>query len=763
MEDKATLENVLRWEFPLPRPHTGIALANGTQGVLVWGDDRLCLTVARAGFWDHRGGNPFAHHITYHEMRTLLEAEREDEVRARFSRQECHPGQPVSPRQIAGGRIEILFPDGLRPVRADLHLPTGALTITLGGPASESEKSSPVEIVLRQALDRESLFIDLPDTLADSVTVSLIASWDASPWVKKEMEETGCAAPEYWQSPNSGGFRQSLPEDPALTVAWNRSGGVFSVTTALGGDATPPTAFERENSLCAAAAWWSDYWRDVPDLHLPDKTLQRLHDYGLFKLAGLTHPNGVPATLQGAWMEEIRIPLWSNDYHFNINLEMIYQPLLSSGRTKHFGPLWKMIQEWMPRLRETARAFLQADDALMLPHAVDDRCQVVGSFWKGTIDHASTAWMAQMAYQYCRYSGDNATLRNLAYPLLKGAFNGFWAMAETVNGLDDTLRLSLPVSVSPEYGEGDPGGWGRDSSFQLAAWHSAARLLPRAATRLGEPLDPRWAQVLRQLPPYTTAPVPPSVWDTPGSPPKHRIALWQGQDLEFSHRHHSHLAGLYPFATVDSHDPVHTSVVSETLRHWITLGAGQWSAWCLPWAAMILARCGNAEAALAWLHWLIDTHANEGDSISAGGLAGCGFSWGGADENRRNPEAHEIMQLDANMGIITTIHEILVQCRPLSESAPGAPESAIHVLPQIPYRWKAFRFDRLCTEGGFIIGASVEQNKIQSVRVTCGRAEPLLLFHGLGPSWTLNGVAHTGDSLHLHTIPGQRLELKRTL
>ena len=89
---------MLRWDFPLPRVHTGIALANGKQGVLVWGDDRLCLTVARAGFWDHRGGNPFTHHITYAEMRLLLEAGCEDEVRARFAKQEQRPGQPGRPR-----------------------------------------------------------------------------------------------------------------------------------------------------------------------------------------------------------------------------------------------------------------------------------------------------------------------------------------------------------------------------------------------------------------------------------------------------------------------------------------------------------------------------------------------------------------------------------------------------------------------------------------------------------------------------------------
>jgi hypothetical protein len=61
----------LHWTFPLPRPHCGIALGNGIQGILVWGDECLCLTIARAGFWDHRGGNAFTTSATFPKVRAL--------------------------------------------------------------------------------------------------------------------------------------------------------------------------------------------------------------------------------------------------------------------------------------------------------------------------------------------------------------------------------------------------------------------------------------------------------------------------------------------------------------------------------------------------------------------------------------------------------------------------------------------------------------------------------------------------------------------
>ncbi len=47
----------ITFDFPLPRPHCGVPLGNGNMGVLVWsGDNRLCLTLNRADFWDHRQG-----------------------------------------------------------------------------------------------------------------------------------------------------------------------------------------------------------------------------------------------------------------------------------------------------------------------------------------------------------------------------------------------------------------------------------------------------------------------------------------------------------------------------------------------------------------------------------------------------------------------------------------------------------------------------------------------------------------------------------
>jgi hypothetical protein len=444
---------------------------------------------------------------------------------------------------------------------------------------------------------------------------------------------------------------------------------------------------------------------------VPDPDLAEAWSYGLYRQAGLTPPHAPPATLQGAWMEDDRFPPWSNDYHFNINVQLIYEPALATNRAAHFDPLWRMLLEWIPQLRANARTFFGTEDALLLPHAVDDRGHVVGHFWRGTLDQACVAWMALLAWRHYRHTLDETVLREVAWPLLTGAFNGFFAMMERIGSVRGP-RWSLPISVSAEYP-----GWGRDASFQLAAVHALTQTLPQAAARLGKPLDSRWDSVERELPPYTT--IPANAADS-----KRRIALWEGQDLEESHRHHSHLAAITPFRTLDPFDPAHREVVAQSLLHWVRKGAGQWSGWCLPWASTICARGDMADAAVAWLRWWREVYVNAGRApLHNADFAGCAALANVPPLHPRSMDKDgEIMQCDAAMGALSALMEILVQRR-------GA---VVYVVPSLPQRWRDFEFDGLRVEGGLRVGATVAGGRVREIRLLSSAGGPVHLAWARG-------------------------------
>jgi len=745
----------LTWYFPLPRTHTGILLGNGVQGLMIWGTgNTLNITVGRAGFWDRRGGNDFSARTTYQEVKRLLEAKDDAGLKKVFEVPQKAPNLPKEPQQVGGGRVELHLPDGWALVRGELQLGKAEVSIFVKNPQGKLER-----LRIRQAVPEEIALVELPTSLQGKVTVQLVASWEH---VKTKLEAVGVQPPEQWKTQESTGqvvgFTQTLPADEPLAVAYNVRGRLVVIGTHLGNGCqkdvikkitmTNPANLER-----TADGWWKNYWAEVPRIQLPDPVLQETVDYGLYKQACVTPSHGVAATLQGAFNEEYQLPPWSNDYHFNINIQMIYLPALITNRPDHLKPVWAMLQQWMPQLKANGKQFFGREGAVMLPHAVDDRCQVVGTFWTGTIDHACTAWMAQLAWQHYRYTMDPQILRETAYPLLVGAFEGYWAMLEKGTDASGKEVFSLPVSVSPEYRGSRMDAWGKNASFQLAALHCVAELLPQAAALLGGAVDPRWLEVQAKLPPYSTAiqsVVQEFDWFGAG---ESQIALWEGLGLIESHRHHSHLAGIYPFKTYDPASPAHQEIVRLSLQNWTAKGMGAWSGWCVPWAATLRARMGQSESAVSLLHWWRENFCNEGrgtlhDAYTPGLSVLSSPVRGKLPEGQPNSE---IMQMDAGFGALSAVCELLLQER----------RDGIYVFPDIPLGWQVASFTGLRTEGAFLVSGQVENGKTAEIRVKSLHGGKLRLVHGLGEKWTLNGTAQNGKMLEKDCAKGEELVLKR--
>ena len=692
----------LDWHFPLPRPYTGILLGNGTMGVMVWGEKRkLCLSIARNGFWDRRGGVPFASTIDYKQVRAFLEAGDIAGLRTKFTSSQQETGYR-KPTQLPGGRVELILTADL--VRALLHTDSGKLEIILADGSS---------LTVEQSFTAPILTLDGP-----SITqVDLHPAWE---WIGDKLAAGGVSPPQIWRNEDGGGFRQSLPEDPGLEIVWERTREGVTIR-----DSSAPSSPDGGRS-------YEDYRKRLPVVTLPDPALQRAWDYGLFKQAGMTSPQAPPATLQGPWMAETAIPPWSNDYHFNINLQMIYWPCLPTNQAEHLQPVWKMLLGWLPELRRNAAAFFGSPDALMLPHAVDDRCQVIGNFWQGTIDQACTAWMAQLAWLHYRHTMDVSILSEIAWPLLEGAFEGFWAMCEK----DLHGCLHLPVSVSAEFGN-----WGRNASFQLAAFHMTADLLQRAALLLGRVTDARWQLVREKLPIATTMKVA-KVWGESELRP--RIVLWEGQDLTESHRHHSHLAGIYPFCTIDPENIEVRDLVKRSIEHWSAMGTGQWVGWSMPWAAILWARCGYASAAVSLLRIWEDVFTNEGGGTLHNADSPGYSSWlhGPFFDGLEDKRIDDQMQMDAGFGVLQAIVEIFVQQR----------GETLHVLPSLPKQWRDFEFDGILCEGAFLLGATVSNGELREVRIQSQHGGPLDIAFPCK-------LTHEGNNTHRHscsTRPGDR-------
>jgi alpha-L-fucosidase 2 len=685
------MQDIVKWDFPIDSCHAGMMLGNATTGLEIWGGNSVIkITIGRADFWDHRGGMKWTAKQNYQDIKCCLENNDKTGLEDIFKSDTANvAGEPERPSIVPVGRLDLHLPDGAILSEGSIDLKNGKASIAY----IRSKIKHTINIQL--AMNSQIFCIELPE---QNIKIKNLPSW-------KCLSEyfQSISIPEFESITDSdlSGWIQTLPNDPALCVGHIKKDTViWGITerneniTALKESVIRNLTQRSESGIEALAAgnqkWWDSYWKDIPEISIPNDDLDFLYSYGLYKFAAFTNPSGTPATLQGPWIEDHKMPPWSSDYHFNINVQMCYWPAYKANRLTHLKPLFDMVWSWREQLRINAEYFVGIKDGYMLPHAVDDRSTSMGGFWTGVIDHACTAWIAQMMFQYFQYSGDKKFLESIAYPFMQGAMRVYEAMLEKEGD-----KYSLPVSVSPEYNGSGMNAWGENASFQLAAIHQLAEHLIEAAEIVNAPSSPVWKDILINLPKATFA----------GDDENKRIALWKDMDLEESHRHHSHMAAICPFDIIDIHSDEWNKIAANTLNHWTGKGMGMWSGWCMPWASMLHSRCGNGEMAELILSIWKKVFTNEGNGTLHDSNFGGFTLLGIGNLDTRQPSG--VMQMDAGMGAIVAIQDMLLHSQ----------RGVNYVLHAVPKEWKNVSFSKMPSEGGYMVSAEKTQGSIQHIKV----------------------------------------------
>ena len=659
------LATIVQWEFPRTAScHEGIPFADGRTGVLVWGGgDTINLTVGRGDLWDHRGGYAWTEEQSYTNICAAVATRDNDRLKSLFSN-EPPPnwGGRYNPYMLPLGRVVVKVP-GKTIQRGVLDTDTG-----LG------ELSFTDGTCVRLAMSKASHAFAMQFPKDAAYSVRSVPGTEFDVW--KTLANRGFEKARVLDGSviGVGGFSWKLPADEQVWLSWTVEGREFVLKTGRGYKVLAGgVPFDRMAS--ESVAHWAAFWREGARVKVPDPVIQQIFDLGMYKFGAMTDPDGFAAGLQGQWLEDDRLVPWNGDYHFNINVQECYSPAYRGGHFKNLMPLFRMVLSWRPLLRDNARKFVGIDHGYVLPHSVDDRGVCIGGFWTGTIDHASTAWIASMMMRYVRYSGDASFLKSGAFDFMKGAMSVYRAMMEERNG-----RLSIPIGPSPEWGDSNvQKAVGRDPSFQLAAAHRLAMDLADAAVLLGESPDPMWLDVSKRLPAFTDGP--------------NGFQLFEGQPFIASHRHHSHMAGIYPFDTVDFGDPNSRRAAYATYRNWVFKGPGEWSGWCVPWAAILHTRFGSADAAVHMLHnWKVfynnPGHGSLHDAFRSGFTVFTGRP--------------TIMQMDGQCAAVTAILELMAH----------ETNGRVEFFKGCPDDWKEVSFENLALSDGRRVSGSRINGKV---------------------------------------------------
>ncbi len=686
------------WDAPPEKWLTGVPLANGHIGAMIWGDgEPLKITLDKYDCWELREQVPDPEIFNYQNLRRLVEAGAEEAAQWDMVKRWRIDEKP-HPTRLPMPRVELDIP-GADDFRARLELLRGAARGSLDCRGGRLVWDAFIP-------DEQNLLLVEFETSGQARLPNVTCSLDhLEDEAKQTLEAWGYNRPETGRADQgSQWLRLKFPSGGEYVVAWRMQrtdrGGLLAVAVLSHHDAENPRAealkLVREPDVEALRerheAWWREWWR-TSWLTIADAMLENLWYVEMYKLGCSSRPGGLPITLQGLWTADGVMPPWSGDYHLDMNVQESYWPVYASNHLDAGLPLYETFTQCLPRWREECEEFFGFEGIWSTCAIAYDGSHVHGyhgvEYWPG-----NAAWLAHHYWLHWLYSREDEFLREQALPMMRGAMETYMNLLEA----DDEGTLHIPLGYSPEWGEGSVKRYAPDPNCDLALIRWLGESLLEATAHLdvtGHAISAervRWQKTLRNLADYQR--------DDMGLKVTADDELWE------SHRHHSHLMAVHPLGTLTREDERENALIQRSITHWIDMGTGKWTGWSFPWASLIASRAGLGNMAWDMLQrypafMMPNTLHVNGD-------------WRAFGHSRAR---YTPMTLEAGFCAAAAIMEMLLQ------SWGGT----IRLFPTVPDAWADAYFEDLRAEGAFRVTAQLTGGEVQYARIVSEAGETCTL------------------------------------
>ena len=450
-----------------------------------------------------------------------------------------------------------------------------------------------------------------------------------------------------------------------------------------------------------------------------DPALAALYfQFGRYLLISSSRPGGLPANLQGIWAEEVQAP-WNADWHLNINVQMNYWLAENTNLSELHEPLFALIASLQKPGERTAKLYYNARG--WVAHVITNPWGFTspgeGANWGSTATGA--AWLCQHLWDHYLFTRDREFLKR-AYPVMKGAARFY---ADMLIEEPTHKWLVTAVSNSPENAFQMPNGKVAHTAMGPTMDQQLLRYLFDACIEAARLLntDAEFSLELRDK----RARLAPTRIGTDG-----RVMEWLEEyvEPEPTHRHVSHLWGLYPGAEIT---PEQTPDLAAAARKTLERRGDISTGWSLAHKLNFRARLGDGDLCHKLLLMLFTPVGFRKE------IAGVRFQ-GGSYDNLF--DAHPPFQIDGNFGAAAGIAEMLVQSH----------NGYIELLPALPKSWSKGAVKGLVARGAFEVDIQWKDNKIETAS----------LFSKIGGKCK---VKYQAKTISLNTKAGQRYDLTKLL
>ena len=431
--------------------------------------------------------------------------------------------------------------------------------------------------------------------------------------------------------------------------------------------------------------------------------------YGRYLLISSSRPGGLPANLQGIWAEEIQAP-WNADWHLNVNVQMNYWPAEVANLPELHQPLFALIASLQEPGARTAKAYYGARG--WVAHVITNPWGFTspgeGASWGSTT--SGSAWLCQHLWDHYLFTRDAAFLK-WAYPILKGSAQFYadmiieepthqWLVTAPANSPENGFRLPdktvAHVCLGPTIDM-------QLLRYLFAATTEAARIL-----NVDEDLRKELTAKRARLAPTQIG-------------PDGRILEWLQpyEEAEPTHRHVSHLWGLYPGSEISLDE---TPDLAAAARKTLEARGDAATGWSLAYKINFWARLGDGDRAHRLLSMLLSPVGPHGGSYD------------------NLFDAHPPFQIDGNFGGTSGIAEMLLQSQ----------NGVIRLIPALPSAWPEGRVIGLRARGGFELDIAWQNSKLTTATLRSELGGPCK-------------IRYLGKVLEINTKAGEIYQLNANL
>jgi len=419
--------------------------------------------------------------------------------------------------------------------------------------------------------------------------------------------------------------------------------------------------------------WWHQFY-SKSFLSIPDVRMESFYWIQLYKMATCSRPDGPAVDLNGPYFRVTQWPgLW-----WNLNVQLTYWLVYESNHLEMGENLITLMDDCFETLLARFRGPKLGD----------------------------LAWAMHNYWLHYRYAGDRKAIQEKWVPkAMKIA-----ALYEEMQQKDPSGKIGLLPMESPEYK-----GFTlyTNSSYNLAIYRWLLSTLiesnERSNTNLSEVT--KWKNTLARLVPFAT--------DQNG------IRIGSDQAVDMSHRHYSHLLGLYPLFQLNPDSPEDRALVDKSVVHWHKIGDGKGLAgYSYTGAASLYAALGRGNDAASILHHFLT------GSIGISQLLSNTFY---VESGGKNPV------IETPLSAAASIMELLMQSW----------GNKIRIFPAVPDHWKDALFNDLRAQGGFLVSASRKESKTEWVQIKSMAGEPCIVKI---PGWTGAFQSDKGKAIHIESL-----------